>query len=128
VVDDLVIVNPGGKQNRSLIAYDRQDGKIVWAAGNYLAGYASPQLASIHSTRQVVMFDGEGIAGHDLADGRQYWGFDWKNGPLVNAAQPVVFDDGSVLFGCGYGVGSAKIEIQPASGSDWTTSLQWKTP
>lgn len=34
-----------------------------------------------------------------------------ENAPKVNAAQPIVFEDGSVMFGCGYGVGSARIDV-----------------
>lgn len=126
VIDDLVIVNPGGEQEKSLIAYDRHNGNIVWANGDYIAGYASPQLATIHGVRQVVMFHGKGITGHDLADGRQLWNRDWKNGPLVNAAQPIVFD-ATIIFGCGYGVGSAKIAVE-FDGNTWSIKELWKSP
>jgi len=127
VVDHLVIVNPGGAQEKSLIAYDRLAGKIVWAAGDYIAGYASPLLATIHGVPQVVMFHGTGIAGHDLVDGRELWNHPWVNGPKVNAAQPMVFDDGSVIFGCGYGVGSAKIELQVSADNVWQPKQIWTT-
>jgi outer membrane protein assembly factor BamB len=128
IVDDLVIVSPGGQNKRSTIAYDRLSGEIVWSAGNYEAGYASPHLATIHGVRQVIVFHGTGIAGHDLSDGRQLWNFDWVNNPKVNSVQPLVFDDGSVLFGCSYGVGTARVDlVRNADGSWEQPKLRWKT-
>lgn len=124
VVENLVIVNPGGDQGRSTIAYNRLTGDIVWTAGNYPAGYASPLFATIHGAPQAVIFHGDGIAGHALSDGGELWKYAWDNGPKVNAAQPIVFDDGSVLFGCGYGKGTARVDV-PREGKP---KLRWETP
>lgn len=123
VMENFVIVNPGGDQGRSTIAYDRLTGSIVWAAGKYPAGYASPQFATIHDVPQAVIFNGNGIVGHELTGGRELWSFAWENQPKVNAAQPIVFQDGSVLFGCGYGQGSARIDV-PAEGKP---TLRWQS-
>jgi outer membrane protein assembly factor BamB len=128
IVDNLVIASPGGFQDRATIAYDRLTGDIVWHGGNYQAGYASPYLATLYGVRQVIIFHGEGIAGHDLASGRPLWNYEWKNTPKVNAAQPIAFDDGSVLFGCSYGVGSARIDLMQRDDKQWQTQLRWKTP
>lgn len=131
VVEHLVIVNPGGDQGRSTIAYDRLTGQIVWTAASKWvkaddpAGYASPHFAAIHGVPQAVIFGGKGIAGFQLSDGRELWKFAWENGPKVNAAQPIVFDDGSVLFGCGYGKGSARIDI-PTQGDP--RKPRWESP
>lgn len=127
IVDNLVIASPGGFQNRATIAYDRLTGEIVWHAGNYQAGYASPSLATIYGVRQVVVFHGTGIAGHDLADGRELWNSPWSNSPKVNSAQPIVFEDGSVLFGCSYGVGSARIDLVKNDDKSWQAEPRWKT-
>ena len=136
IVGNLVIVSPGGgdedpeaakNPGRSTIAYDRTGGHIVWANGNYPAGYASPQFAVIHDVPQVIVFHGTGIAGHDLTDGRVLWNYAWRNGPKVNAAQPLVFDDGSILFGCGYGMGSARVDLNVSAEDQWKTKLRWET-
>ncbi len=126
VIDHLVIVNPGGDQKRSLIAYDCLDGTIAWTAGDYPAGYASPHFATIHGVPQVIMFHGAGISAHDFVDGKQLWSFPWQNQPKVNAAQPIVFDDGTIVFGCGYGKGTVKIELRLADGG-WQTEELWST-
>ncbi len=127
VVDDLVIVSPGSEHNRATIAYHRLTGKIVWGSDLYQGGYAAPRVETIHGVRQAVVFHGTGIAGHDLADGRLLWEFPWTNAPKVNAAQPIVFDDGSVLFGSGYGKGTARISLTPKADDLWETKLRWET-
>ena len=47
---------------------DRQRGL---AAGDYQAGYASPILATLCGVRQVVVFDGVGAGGYDVATGKE---------------------------------------------------------
>lgn len=127
IVDDLVIASPGGKKERSTIAYDRLTGKIIWAAGNYPASYASPHLATIHGVRQVLVFHGEGLTGHELESGRVLWTKAWTNEPKVNSAQPIVLDDDSVFFGCSYTKGSARIRLIPETEGLWKVEEIWKT-
>ncbi len=112
IVDDLVIVNPGsndaaGKAKSSaVIAYRRTSGERVWASADRIGSYASPQLAAIDGVRQVLIYDGLGLLALSVESGKELWKFDWTNGPQVNAAQPVLFDDSRVLIGSGYGKGS----------------------
>ena len=44
VVDDTVIVLPGGANGRSVVAYDRRTGKRAWAALDDQQAYSSPML------------------------------------------------------------------------------------
>ncbi len=127
IVDDLVIVSPGGEKERSTIAYDRLSGEIVWAAGNYPASYASPQLATLQGVRQVLIFHGNGLTGHELATGRELWFKPWTNDPKVNSIQPIVLEDESVFFGNSYGIGSARIRLQPSTNDPWKVEEVWKT-
>ncbi|MFO0918256.1 MAG: PQQ-binding-like beta-propeller repeat protein [Planctomycetaceae bacterium] len=127
VVDDLVIVSPGGEKDRSTIAYDRLSGEIVWAAGSYPASYASPQLATLLGVRQVLIFHGNGLSSHELATGRELWFKPWTNDPKVNSIQPVVLPDESVFFGNSYGIGSARIRLLASTNDSWTAEEVWKT-
>ncbi len=130
VVDDLVIVIPGGNPdeqlNKSVIAYDRLTGEIQWTAGNFPASYCGPRVESFGGVRQLLVFHGKGISAHDLTDGKMLWDFGWTNMPLVNAAQPIRLDDQSLLIGNGYGVGSIRLGLQFAEGK-WNVEPGWKT-
>jgi outer membrane protein assembly factor BamB len=103
----------------SVVAYDRDTGKVAWAAGENPAGYSSPQLATIAGVRQVLVFDAAGLGSYDAETGKDLWFFPWTQDPEVNVAQPLVFDDGRVFISSGYGHGSAMLKVTFADGK-WT--------
>ena len=133
VVDNLVIVNPGAQteaaKKRAVRAYDRTSGLEVWAAGNSKVGYASPQLATLGGKRQVLIFDHDGLAGHDLANGAELWRFAWPTYMGINAAQPIVVNDSSVFISSDYSgtaTGGCMLRITPTDGK-WSVAEQWRT-
>jgi outer membrane protein assembly factor BamB len=130
VVDNLVIVNPGAQtdaaRGRAVRAYDRATGKEVWAAGTHKTGYGSPHLATLAGKRQVLIFDADGLAGHDLGTGAELWRFAYPTYMGINVAQPIVLDDTSVVLAAGYGVGGARIKVTEANGK-WTVAEVWRT-
>src|SRR5207253_303939 len=94
VLGERLIVTPGvNEQNnvkKAVAAYDRKTGSKLWAAGEHKAGYSSPQRAELLGVEQVLVFDADGLAGIDPADGRELWRFPWKSAMDMNIAQPVV--------------------------------------
>ena len=130
VAENLVIVNPGAQtdaaRGRAVRAYDRTTGNEVWAAGNHKTGYSSPHLATLLGKRQVLIFDADGLAGHDLATGAELWRFGYPTYMGINVAQPIVLGDNSVILAAGYGVGGARIKVAEANGK-WTVSEVWRT-
>ncbi len=128
VVDDAVIVNPGGKNDWGVAAYHRVTGEKLWSRGSDQASYTAPKLATLLGIRQALIFDGIGLAGHALTDGKQLWKLDWSNGPKVNATEPAIIDDQTLLIGSGYDRGGALIKLtRESSGNDekWTASTVW---
>ncbi len=126
VHDDVVIVNPGSQQgsdaSRALVAYALADGTRRWAAGRAKASYASPMFVTLGGTRQLLIFDGVGLAGCDPADGRELWRFPWKTDFDINAAQPVVLDDERVAITSTSG--SALVRVAANAGA-WQAEQVW---
>ncbi|MBX3443891.1 MAG: PQQ-binding-like beta-propeller repeat protein [Planctomyces sp.] len=88
------------------------------------AGYASPVLATIDGTPQILNFDGMGLWGHDPDTGRALWFHHFENGPGVNSAQPIVFPDGRILISASYNMGSRMLRVsKPAE--QWTVDVLW---
>lgn len=125
VDDDVVVVTPGGN-GHAVVAYDRQRGTKLWHGGDRRTGYSSPQLTSIGGLRQILVFGGDGLAGHELGTGRELWAFDWPNNLQINVAQPVVIGEEAILIGAGYGKGSALLNVV-IQGDHWAaeTAPRW---
>ncbi len=111
VVDDTVVVLPGGPDGHSIAAYDRRTGRVAWTALDDKQAYAAPMLATLGGVRQIVVLTGTRLIGL-LPDGsRLLWEHPWKTYMDINAAQPVVVSDNRVFVSSGYGVGAAVIEL-----------------
>ncbi len=124
IVDDMVIVNPGGKSGKGVAAYHRQTGEIIWAKGDFPASYSAPVLATIGGVQQILLHDGHGVTGINPEDGSELWRFPWTTQPEVNVAMPTLIYDGRVLIGSGYGVGSALLDIKH-DGEQWSATTDW---
>jgi len=63
VVDNTVVVLPGGANGQSVVAYGRQSGKRVWSALDDGASYSSPMLVTLAGVRQILTVTATGIVG-----------------------------------------------------------------
>jgi outer membrane protein assembly factor BamB len=89
VVGDLVLTNPGGPNDQSVVAYHKKTGERAWGALGDPAAYSSPVLVQAGDTRQAVFFTAAGLAGLDPDGGRVLWTHPWKTSNDVNAATPI---------------------------------------
>lgn len=116
VVDDLVVAVPGGRNGKSIFAYDRLTGEVRWSALDDKAGYTSPQVATLAGRRQLLVVSGTRVLGASLEDGRLLWGHPWKTSYDANCAQPLVVDENHVFVSSGYGHGATLLEITEDGG------------
>lgn len=89
-------------------------------------GYSSPMLVTFQGTRQIVNFDGTAVRSYAPASGKVLWFHPYTNGPAVNVAQPILFDDGRVFISASYGVGSAMLQVTHEDGQ-WKVAELWKS-
>jgi outer membrane protein assembly factor BamB len=94
IVDNTVVVLPGGGNGRSVVAYDRESGKRVWSALDDRAAYSSPMLATLAGVRQILVHTESRFVGLSPEDGTLLWEFPWQTPnasaqPLVTAADRV---------------------------------------
>ena len=130
VVDDLVIVNAGVKNEKDaiggVVAYDVETGKRRWTASNpQPAGYSSPELVTLGGVMQVLIFDGRGFAGLDPKTGKQLWREPWTTNQGIHVAQPILCGDDRVFISSGYMVGGGLFHIGKVK-DQWTVERLWR--
>ncbi|MBX3731190.1 MAG: PQQ-like beta-propeller repeat protein [Verrucomicrobiae bacterium] len=123
VHEGLVVVSAGGREGASMIAYRADSGELAWKAGDSGAGYASPFLATLSGTPQILILNHRSFASHDPATGAVRWEVPFGAGlPLV--ANPIETGPDRVLISAGYNVGAELFAVGP--GTHAPTSL-WKS-
>lgn len=137
IYGETVCINPGGPQGNGLVGLSLKDGSTLWkcagvdqfdeAANNQnLCGYSSPMLREIDGFRQIVIFDGHGLSGHDMTNGKQLWHHKYVNGAKVNCAQPIVLENQQDVFiSSSYSMGSALLHIEQVEQGKWTVKEIW---
>ena len=116
IVDDTVVVLPGGANGRSVAAYERRTGKPAWSALEDRQAYASPVLVTLAGVRQILVFSASRLMGITPNRGEVLWEYPWTTQNGVNAGQPLVIGDSRVFISTGYGTGAAVVEVSAADG------------
>jgi outer membrane protein assembly factor BamB len=111
IVDDKVIVLPGGRSGKSVVAYNKLTGAPVWRALNDKQAYVSPMLVTLAGKRQILMVTANRIVGLAVEDGAQLWAADWNTDMGINVSQPIMVDANHFFISSGYGKGAAFVEV-----------------
>ena len=125
IVDDYVVVFPGGREDQSLVAYDRRTGKRAWSALSDQASYSSPMLVTLAGMPQIVAFTASRVLGLSPSTRQLLWEQPWKTQFDINAAQPLVIGDNRLFVSSGYGTGAAVFELTP-SGDRLSVREVWR--
>ena len=126
VVDDVVVVQPGGRDGWSVAAYDRLTGEVVWRGLDDVQSYTSPMLVTLGGVRQILVVTAARAAGLRPADGVLLWEYPWRVRTVPNMAQPVVVGDDRLFLSASYGKGAALMALTP-DGDRFTAATVWET-
>ena len=126
IVGHLVVVGAGGSEGRSLVAYDRRDGDLVWGAGSDAISYSSPLLAELAGQRQIVHLSQSRVTGYDL-EGKELWFRPWPP-QQPNVAQPLPLGEDRLLVSSGYGIGSTLFQLTATEGGGLRAEEVWQSP
>ncbi|OFY62091.1 MAG: hypothetical protein A2V64_09040 [Bacteroidetes bacterium RBG_13_43_22] len=118
VADNLVIASPGGKK-ASLVAFNINDGKVVWEAEplNQEPQYVNPKLIEHAGKKMIVTVMGTHIFAVNVKDGKILWKVNYAeaNGAAGNVrknhAITPVYRDGYILIANGYSWVALKLKL-----------------
>ena len=126
LVDDLVVVNPGGSPHRSLAAYRQLGGELVWISGNAVTSYASPTLLTLLGRPQILMVNQQMLTAHSPDDGSVLWEQAFPSGQ-PHCSQPVAIADDLVFVSSGYGIGSKLFRISAGEDGKYRSETVWES-
>ena len=135
IVADKVIIPAGGSRDKSVIAYDKETGAVIWHAQNDEASYTSPMLVTLAGSQQVLNVSFSRVMGLAPDDGKLLWEHPWKIESSQNPiAQPIVAGTNRIVMSGGYGTGCMALELAPIPRVLWknknlknkfTSSIYW---
>lgn len=119
VVADTVVVHAVGKDEKGIIAFDCQEGKVRWSVPADKDSYGSLHLTRFFDQQQIVFLGSHGATLLDPTTGKTLLNHELKISGY-RALQPAVVDTNCMLFTSEY-AGSRLIELTSAeSGLDAT--------
>ena len=125
IVDDKVIVLPGGTAGKSVVAYNKNTGAPVWKVLNDTQAYVSPMLMELAGRRQIVVVSSSRVIGLVPEDGKVLWSYAWDTNNGINVSQPIAVDQNRFFISSGYGKGAALVEVK-GSGNSYTATTIWE--
>ena len=119
----VVIVHLGAKDQGALTAFDAASGKPRWRWSGDGPAYASPVIAQIGDTRQLVTQSENAVIGVDVAKGTLLWRIPFKTAFDQNSITPVVTKDLVIYSGLDSGTTAVRIVRK---GTTWAAEPVWK--
>jgi outer membrane protein assembly factor BamB len=120
---NLLILPVGGEKAGGFTAFDKRDGSIVWKSLTDRSSYASPVVADLAGTRQVVGFTGLRMVGLAVDSGKLLWEHPFPAKFDQTVLTPVLYRD-LVIFG-GEGRPTLALKIQ-REGPKVVKTLAWQ--
>ena len=125
IVDDKVIVLPGGSSGKSVVAYNKMTGAPVWKVLNDTQAYVSPMLVELAGRRQIIVVSSSRVVGLVPENGALLWSYTWDTDNGINVSQPIIVDKNRFFISSGYGKGAALVEVKGA-GNTYTATTVWE--
>ena len=65
----LLLVEVGGKGEKSIVAFDKKMGDVIWSSHKDKLGYSSPIAVTVQGVRQIICFTGTKLVSVSPTDG-----------------------------------------------------------
>jgi outer membrane protein assembly factor BamB len=99
VWNGMLIAHVGGHDSGALMAFDGNTGEVRWRWNGDGPGYASPVIAEIGGTSQIVTQTQKSIAGFAAQTGELLWQIPFETEYVQNIVTPVVYKQTLILSG-----------------------------
>ncbi len=124
IVDgDYLIAHVGGNDDGALMAFHTDTGEARWSWKGDGPGYASPIIAELDGTRQIVTQAQEHLIGVSVEKGNLLWSIPFSTAYTQNVPTAVVYQ-GSLIFS---GLDKPTFAVRPRrADGGWTAETIWE--
>ncbi len=119
---DLLVTSVGGKRGGTIVAFDKQSGKVVWKALDENVSYSSPVVASLGGETQIVVMTGPRIVGLSARDGSLLWSHPFQIQYDESISTPAVGQDMVLVTATGRPLTALRIT---RVGGKWSKKVAW---
>lgn len=130
VVGKRLILNVGGREEFSIVAFDKQTGEVEWNAVQDGPSYSSPIVVEHGGLKIAVFLTRTRLVGIDSESGKVLFSNKFgKRGPTAIGAMPVQFDGKKIMVTAAYQCGALVVDLEQLNISgDGPVALQavWK--
>ena len=124
LIDDMVVIESGGKGARAVAAFDKKTGALRWTSHEDQIVYSSPLPIEFKGRRQIVVMTKREVIGLDLK-GQRLWGFPFAPDGTIKPAPPVFVAPDLIFVSASYGIG-AKVARLVSEGERITAQPVWE--
>lgn len=106
---NLVLVEAGGKDGKSIVAFDKKSGDVVWTTHTDAVGYSSPISIDFGGVRQTIFLTSKTLLSVAPENGQIYWKYPWPEG--INIATPIFIPDDKIFISASYDKGAVLLKM-----------------
>ena len=124
---DSLLIEAGGKDGKSIVAFDKGTGAILWTSHTDGAGYSSPIVIDSNGVRQAIFLTGKSLVSVSPTDGTIYWKHvPWPTGNDINAAVPILLPGDRIFVSAAYDKGSVLLQMK-SDGDEMSVEELWRS-
>lgn len=135
VVDDVLMVNVGGKNDQSILGIDPDSGRTIWTTFSDPASYSAPieRKGKRGADSTAIFVSRFHVLEVTPADGEIVFKVPFgAPGPTVNAASPLLLENDRLFVTSSYGIGCKCLTLKAGADVKWQSddalSSQYPTP
>lgn len=94
LIDEKIIMEVGGTENRAFMAFNKKDGSVLWSDGNGRPSHDSPLMVTIEGQPQVIFANGRTLYSYS-PEGDTLWTYNMPFRSIT--AMPVLIDENKIF-------------------------------
>ncbi len=120
---DRVFVPVGSPTKGTLVAFDKKNGRELWAVGSDNTAYSSVMVGTLCGVRQVIHFTADALMGVAVDSGKLLWREPLKTGAKRHVATPVLDQDTVTVTSTSIGLIRFQLKLE---GGEWKVERLWE--